>query len=52
MRGRKSYMRFAAIGVAVALFAAIGAAIVLFASGMSQSPADSPPTVRAGDQGG
>ena len=51
MRGRKSYMRFAAIGVAIALFAAIGAAIVLFASGMSQSPPASPPTVRASDQG-
>src|SRR5262245_52711790 len=49
---RKNYMRFAAIGVAIALFAGIGVAIVLFASGMSQSPADSPPTVRAGDQGG
>src|SRR6516165_7053994 len=51
MRGRKSYMRFAVIGVAISLFAGIGAAIVLFASGMSQSPPASPPTVRASDQG-
>jgi hypothetical protein len=41
MHGRKSYVRYVAIG----------AAIVLIASCMSQSPLASPSTVRAADQG-
>jgi len=49
MRGRKSYKRFASVGVAVFLFAGIGVAIFLFA-GRSQLSSSSFRTVRAGDQ--
>src|SRR5262245_39314999 len=45
MCGRKSYKRFAGLGVAIVLFAGVGVAIVLVA-GQFQFPSPSPRTVR------
>src|SRR5215470_13043911 len=44
MCGRKSYMRFAGLGVAIVLFAGLGVAMVLVA-GRFPFPSPSPPTV-------
>ena len=45
MCGRKSYKRFAGLGVAIVLFAGVGVAMVLVA-GRFPFPSPSPPTVR------
>src|SRR5262249_977138 len=50
MCGRKSYKRFAGLGVAIVLFAGIGVAIFLPA-GRSGFPSSPPRTVQTGDQG-
>src|SRR6516164_5843498 len=50
MCGRKSYKRFAGLGVAIVLFAGIGVAIFLPA-GRSRSPSSPPHTVQTGGQG-
>src|SRR6516165_9550994 len=50
MCGRKSYKRFAGLGVAIVLFAGIGVAIFLRA-GRSRFPSSPPRTVHTGDQG-
>jgi ankyrin repeat protein len=53
MRGRKSYKRFAGMGVALLLFAGLGMGTVLWMfADRSQLPSASPLTVRAGDQRG
>src|SRR5262249_34951808 len=49
MCGRKSYKRFAGLGVAIVLLAGLGVTILLLA-GRSQSPSSSPPTDRTSDQ--
>jgi ankyrin repeat protein len=48
MWDRKSYQRFAGLGVAIVLFAGLGIAIILFV-GRSQSPSTSPQATRAAD---
>ena len=50
MCGRKSYQRFAGLGVALVLFVGIGVAIFLRA-GRSRFPSSPPRTVHTGDQG-
>src|SRR5215468_5164993 len=50
MCGRKSYKRFAGLGVAIVLFAGIGVAIFL-PGGRSRPPSSPPRTVQTGRQG-
>ena len=48
MRGRKSFKRFAGLGVAILLFAGLGVAVFVFA-GRTELASVSPSTVHAGD---